>query len=84
MRALFLLKCPLLHVFLHNVILSTMFVLTPYFSILYKYRLEASGSLEGKASQDSLCPHIFEGIVYISLVSFTKTCIRLIVYFLSM
>ena len=38
----------LLHMFLHNVILSTMFVLTPYFSILYKYSLEESGSLEGK------------------------------------
>ena len=32
----------------HNAIFSTMFVLTPYFSILYNYRFEASGCFEVK------------------------------------
>ena len=70
MKVLFLLKCPPLDVF---AILSKMFVRTPYFSILYEYKLEASGSLGVKAwevdSLDLVCPQIFEDIVYVSLIS---------------
>ena len=49
----FLLKCLFLHVYAYA-ILSTLFELTPYFSILYKYRLEVSGSPEGKTCESTL------------------------------
>ena len=41
-------KCPFLHVFSYA-IQTTLFVKTPYFYILYKYRLEAFGRFEGEA-----------------------------------
>ena len=75
MKALFLLKCLLLHVFAY-VILSTMFVETPYFSIIFKYRLEEIEGIQvtdwNSLSEDSVCPHIFEDIVYVSLVLYKK------------
>ena len=62
----FLLRC-LFFSFLACAILSTLFILTPYFSILNKYRLEAFEELKAKLAnlhyQDKVCLHISLGIV---------------------
>ena len=69
-ESLFFLKCPLFYVFAYS-ILSTLFVVTPNFSILYEYRFESKEksrrqSLGNLISQDLVCPHIFEDIAYVS------------------
>ena len=56
--------------FLHMSYSVHCFVLTPYFSILDKYRLEdfeyLKANLGNLHSEDKVCPHIFEGIVLFS------------------